>query len=212
MKNEIDIHIIDDDQSTREALDWLLESVDFKIASYANAEAFLNKVDLQQTGCLVLDVRMPGISGMELLEKLSNQTTSLKTIILTGHGDIPMAVKAMSQGAFHFMQKPVNGEELVERVRAALVASQQQRELQLQLNVLKERYDQLTPREREVVTLVIEGNTNKVIASKLHIVERTVEVHRKHVMEEMEAGSLADLIQMIQTVRSQQDGDTIEES
>ena len=200
MNKRIDIHIVDDDKSTREALEWLLESVDFVIESYSSAEAFLNKVNLETVGCLVLDVNMPGISGMDLLEKLAEEKTSLKTIILTGHGDIPMAVRAMSQGAFHFMQKPVNGEELVEKVREALDQSESHHQSLSQLKTLDERYSQLTPREKQVVKLVIEGNTNKVISSKLHIVERTVEVHRKHVMEKMEANSLAELIQMIQTV------------
>lgn len=201
-QTDADIHIIDDDQSTREALEWLLDSLDYRIATYQSAEDFLLKCHFDRVGCLILDVRMPGINGLELLEKLNDENTSLKTIILTGHGDVPMAVRAMSQGAFYFMQKPVNGDELVEKLNQALSASQHAYDSNKFLTSIKEHYSQLTPREREVAQLVIEGNINKVIAAKLNIVERTVEVHRKHVMEKMEAKSLAEMIQMIQALQS----------
>ncbi|AKH19124.1 response regulator transcription factor [Sedimenticola thiotaurini] len=194
------VHIIDDDASIRSSLTWLLEAVDIAARSYDSAEAFLADLEPISVGVLILDVRMPGMSGMQLLEHLVAQESTLQIIILTGHGDVPMAVRAMSHGAFYFVQKPVNGPQLVEKVREAMLKSRAAYSQKIRLDDIKTRFERLTPREREVMGLIVSGCANKVIAAELGVVERTVEVHRHRVMEKMEAASVADLVMMQQTL------------
>lgn len=194
------VYIIDDDASIRSSLTWLLEAVDIDARSYDSAEAFLADLEPVSIGVLILDVRMPGMSGMQLLEQLVAQESTLQIIILTGHGDVPMAVRAMSHGAFYFIQKPVNGPQLVEKVREAMQKSRAAYAQKIRLDDTKARFARLTPREREVMGLIVSGCANKVIAAELGVVERTVEVHRHRVMEKMEAASVADLVVMQQTL------------
>lgn len=194
------VYIIDDDASIRSSLTWLLEAVDIDARSYDSAEAFLADLEPVSIGVLILDVRMPGMSGMQLLEQLVAQESTLQIIILTGHGDVPMAVRAMSHGAFYFIQKPVNGPQLVEKVREAMQKSRAAYAQKIRLDDTKTRFARLTPREREVMGLIVSGCANKVIAAELGVVERTVEVHRHRVMEKMEAASVADLVVMQQTL------------
>ncbi|MCG8429535.1 MAG: response regulator [Chromatiales bacterium] len=198
------VFIVDDDESIRDSLTWLLEAVDLNVRTYESAEAFLEQNPHDVIGCLILDVRMSGMSGLELLNKLVDQQCTLPIIILTGHGDVPMAVRAMSDGAFYFVQKPVNGPELVAKVREALAISHKLLPRKQESDALKERYNTLTKREREVMAMIISGAQNKVIAADLGIVERTVEVHRHRVMEKMQAHSVADLVQMNQRLTPQE--------
>ncbi|WP_260295735.1 response regulator transcription factor [Sedimenticola hydrogenitrophicus] len=199
------VHIIDDDDSIRSSLTWLLEAVDIPATSYDSAEAFLPALKPDSIGVLILDVRMPGMSGMQLLERMVQQGSTLQIIILTGHGDVPMAVRAMSNGAFYFIQKPVNGPQLVEKVREAMLKSRIAYSQKIRLDDVRGRVERLTPREREVMELIVSGHANKVIAAELGVVERTVEVHRHRVMEKMEAASVADLVIMQQIIKQEVD-------
>jgi len=200
------IYIIDDDASIRSSLTWLLEAVDIPARSYDSAEAFLVDLNPHSVGVLILDVRMPGMSGTQLLEQLMEQNSTLQIIILTGHGDVPMAVRAMTNGAFYFIQKPVNGPQLVDKVREAMLKSRTVYSQKVRIDDIKTRLNRLTPREHEVMKLIVSGNANKVIAAELGVVERTVEVHRHRVMEKMEAASVADLVIMQQTLTGAPDG------
>ncbi len=195
------VFIVDDDASIRDSLTWLLEAVDIDVKSFDSAEAFLEQHLEDTSGCLILDVRMAGMSGLDLLSTLVSQESTLPVIILTGHGDVPMAVRAMSDGAFFFVQKPVNGTSLVLKVREALEQSHKLLPRKQELKRLKARYNTLTKRERQVMEMIISGAANKVIAIDLGIVERTVEVHRHRVMEKMQARSVADLVQMEQRLK-----------
>jgi len=195
------VFIVDDDESIRDSLTWLLEAVELEVKTFDSAEAFLEQHRGDTVGCLILDVRMSGMSGLELLNKLIQQECALPVIILTGHGDVPMAVRAMSDGAFYFVQKPVNGPELLTKVREALERSRKLLPRKQETEALRGRYSTLTQREREVMGMIISGTANKVIAAELGIVERTVEVHRHRVMEKMKARSVADLVQMNQMLQ-----------
>lgn len=199
------VHIIDDDASIRSSLTWLLESVDIPVTSYDSAEAFLQGMRPDSIGVLILDVRMPGMSGLQLLERLIQLDSTLQIIILTGHGDVPMAVRAMSRGAFYFIQKPVNGPQLVVKVREAMRQSQAAHARKTRNNQIREKLARLTPREHEVMEQIVRGHANKVIAAELGVVERTVEVHRHRVMEKMEAASVADLVIMLQFINQPSD-------
>lgn len=194
MSNEVTVFIVDDDESIRHSLRWLLESAKLSVEDYPSADEFLYHVDTDHVGCLILDVRMPGMSGLELQEALLEKTSTLPIIILTGHGDVPMAVRAMSQGSFDFVQKPFNGPQLLERVQSAIEYSQRlSQEKSTRTEILK-RYETLTPREQQVMGHIVSGSANKVIAIDMDIGLRTVEVHRHRVMEKMQARSVADLV------------------
>lgn len=194
MNSDITVFVVDDDESIRHSLRWLLESAKLTVEDYSSADEFLQHVDTDQTGCLILDVRMPGMSGLQLQETLLARTSTLPIIILTGHGDIPMAVRAMSQGSFDFVQKPFNGPQLLERVHAAIERSQQLFRDKTDRTEIQKRYDSLTPREQQVLEHIVAGKANKVIAFDMDVSLRTVEVHRHRVMEKMQARSVADLI------------------
>lgn len=194
--NSQTVFIVDDDPAIRIAMQALLESVNLKHEIFASADEFLQNEEQHRSGCLVLDIRMPGLGGLELQDELINRGSTLPIIFITGHGDVPMAVDAMQKGAVDFIQKPFRDQELLDRVREALSTDRERRaELQKHAEV-EARMERLTKREREVFDLVVTGKPNKVIAYELDVSQRTVEIHRARVMEKMEARSLADLVRM----------------
>ena len=188
------IYLVDDDEALRDSLAWLLESQGFKVAAFASAEDFLKAWRPEFNGCLLLDVRMPGMSGLELHERLRAQYSTLPIIFITGHGDVPMAVAALKKGAVDFIEKPFNDTELLRLVSQCLVTEQEHRARRRQDAEVSRRLDQLTQREREVLDLIIAGKLNKQIADVLGISIKTVEVHRARVMEKMGVQSVADLV------------------
>jgi two-component system response regulator DctR len=194
--------IIDDDDAIRDALAWLLKSRGVPSRSWPSGEAFLADYSPALRGCLILDVRMDGMSGAELFEELLARQCPLPVIFLTGHGDIPLAVSALKQGAFDFVEKPFNDNELVDRVLRALQADAA-REAAREFNAeLAARSAQLTSREREVMELIVAGLYNKVIADRLGIAVRTVEVHRARVFEKMGVRSAVELVQLLKNAES----------
>ncbi len=193
------VFIVDDDAAIRFAMQALMDSVNLDHEIYPSADEFLDKVTEQRPGCLVLDIRMPGLGGLELQEELIKRGNTLPIIFITGHGDVPMAVEAMQKGAVDFIQKPFRDQELLDRIREALETDEERREEQQQHAEVTERLNRLTNREREVFDLVVTGKPNKVIAYELGVSQRTVEIHRARVMEKMQARSLADLVKMHMT-------------
>ncbi len=190
------VFLVDDDQAVRESLRWLIESVGLNVATYDSAQAFLENYYPGRAGCLVLDLRMPGMSGLELQEKLVAQGSQLPIIIITGHGDVPMAVRAMKAGAVDFVQKPFHDQELLDRIHEALEQNARTRQAMAERTKITARLAHLTPRELEVMDGVVAGKSNKVIAAELGISGKTVEVHRAKIMEKMQAKSLAELVQL----------------
>jgi two-component system response regulator FixJ len=190
------VYIVDDDDGMRRALTVLMTTVGYQPAAFARPAEFLAKYDPNQAGCLVLDVRMPEMSGLEVQQQLNRTGALIPVILITGHGDIPMAVQAMKDGAFDFLQKPFRDQDLLDRINAALKQDAQNRESVDRLADLRQRAESLTPREREVMAHVVDGKANKVIAIDLGLSERTVEIHRANVMEKMAARSVAHLVKM----------------
>lgn len=191
------VFVVDDDDAVRSALRLLLKSVGLAAVTYASAQEFLDAYDPTRPGCVILDVRMPGMSGLELQEQLNLRGATIPVIFITGHGDIPMAVEAMQHGAFDFLQKPFRDQELLDRVQRALEKDRAVRESLRASERIRERYETLTPREREVLRLVTAGKPNKIMAADLGVSQRTVEIHRARVMEKMGADSLAQLVRMV---------------
>lgn len=191
------VFIVDDDTAVRDALKFLLRSVGHPVEAFASAQDFLDAYRDDRPGCLVLDIRMPGMSGLELQEKLVERRSIVPIIFITGHGDVPMAVEAMQAGAMDFIQKPFRDQDLLDRINQALEKDATNRAALGELNVIRERLTSLTPREREVMDLVVHGKANKVIAGDLDLSQRTVEIHRARVMEKMQASSLAHLVRMV---------------
>jgi two-component system, LuxR family, response regulator FixJ len=191
------VFIVDDDTAVRDALKFLLRSVGHPVEAFSSAQDFLDAYRDDRPGCLVLDIRMPGMSGLELQEKLVERRSILPIIFITGHGDVPMAVEAMQAGAMDFIQKPFRDQDLLDRINQALEKDAKNRAALGELNVIRERLASLTPREREVMDLVVNGKANKVIAGDLDLSQRTVEIHRARVMEKMQASSLAHLVRMV---------------
>lgn len=189
------VFIIDDDADFRESVQWLLESTRHTIKSYASAQEFLDTYD-QRPGCLLLDVRMPEINGLALQQIMQERDIRLPVIILTGHGDVPMAVSAMKNGALDFLEKPFDDDVLLKLVDKGMQEAEQRFSEQSQELELREFYDTLSRREREVMELVVAGNSNREIAETLGISPKTVEVHRSRVMSKMRAENLAQLVQM----------------
>lgn len=190
------VYVVDDDEALRSSLRWLIESAGLRVQTYASAQEFLDAVYPGQAGCLLLDVRMPGMSGLELQVMLQEKAIHLPVIIITGHGDISMAVKAMKAGAVDFIEKPFDDEQLLRAIQRALDVSEEQRERRsLQLDIAA-RMEQLTPRELEVMGLVTAGKSNREIAAELDVSSKTIEAHRARVMEKMQAQSLAELVRM----------------
>ena len=197
------IHIVDDDEAFRDSLLWLLESHDYRVVSHDSAEAFLEGFGSDGTGCLVLDIRMPGMSGLELFEELCARGSDWPVIFITGHGDVPMAVQAVKRGAHDFLEKPFNQQSLLDAVESALAASRSRRASEAARVAIEDRLASLTSREREVLDKVIEGKMNKVIADELGISIKTVEAHRGKMMDKMGARSIADLVQSVVACRRQ---------
>lgn len=192
------VHIIDDDDAVRDSLALLLTSVGLPSQQYASAAEFLEStLDDNIPGCLILDVRMPGMSGLQLFKELHRRGLSWPVIFMTGHGDVPMAVQAMREGAFDFVQKPFRESELLDRVQQAIAQDRNDRTQDSELAAVQQRLAELTGRERDVLDRIVAGQANKVIAIELDISQRTVEQHRARVMRKMNARSLAHLIRMV---------------
>lgn len=190
------IYVIDDDEAVRDSMGMLLESAGLPYRCFASADDFIADHDGSQRGCLVLDIRMPGMTGIELQQRLTQMQSSLPIIFITGHGDVPMAVEAMRRGALDFLRKPVNEENFLERVTHALDQESGHWHQKLDRDQAQQRIESLTEREHEVFLLVAEGQANKAVASKLGISERTVEVHRAQVMKKLDARTLAQLVRI----------------
>lgn len=190
-------HIIDDDDAIRDALAWLLRSRGLTSQSWPSAEAFLGDYLPNMRGCLVLDIRMADMSGIELFDRLLALGCSMPAIFLTGHGDVPLAVQSLKKGAFDFIEKPCNDNELVDRVISALALDHDQRQHAASTQSIEMRLRSLTAREREVMDRVLSGQYNKVIAAELNIAMRTVEVHRAHIFEKMDVKSAVELAQLL---------------
>jgi len=191
------VFIVDDDEAVRNSLRLLVKSVGLTATALVSAQEFLASFDPLQPGCLVLDVRMPGMSGLELQQQLNLYGAVIPVIFITGHGDVPMAVEAMQQGAFDFLQKPFRDQDLIDRIQRALEKDRANRAALDERSRIRERHEMLTRREREVLALVTSGKANKIMAADLGLSQRTVEVHRARVMEKMGASSLAHLVRMV---------------
>ena len=190
------VYVIDDDESIREALNSLIRSVGLTVQTFASAHEFLESRRPDVPACLILDVRMPGLSGLDLQRDLTEANIRIPIIFITGHGDIPMSVRAMKAGAVEFLTKPFRDQDLLDAIQQALERDRLMRSQQADNAELRNRYQSLTPRETEVFGLVVKGLLNKQIALQLGTSEITVKLHRRQVMEKMHAGSLADLVRM----------------
>ncbi|MFT5218589.1 MAG: two-component system response regulator FixJ [Planctomycetota bacterium] len=190
------VYIIDDDDAVRDSMSLLFESADIPHSCFESADQFVSGFDGTQRGCLVLDMRMPGLTGLELQAQLNAREARLPIVFITGHGDVPMAVEAMRRGAVDFLRKPVNEGDFLERIQQALQLEADGWNEQRNLDQIKRRVATLTARECEVFALVGEGSSNKLIASNLGISERTVEVHRSQVMKKLEVTTLAQLVRI----------------
>ena len=191
------VMVVDDDSGVRNAMRVLLKSVGLESALYASAQEFLNAYQPSQPGVLVLDIRMPGMSGLELQEQLNLRGAVVPVIFMTGHGDIPMAVEAMQHGAFDFLQKPFRDQDLLDRIQRAIVKDGELRASLGEHSRIRTHLDTLTAREREVLDLLTQGKQNKAIAQDLGVSPRTIEIHRARVMEKMSAQSVAELVRMM---------------
>lgn len=200
MTTEATVYLVEDDDAVRDSLQMVLESVGHKVAAYSRGDAFLDDFSTEMAGCLVLDIRMPGMNGMELQRQLNSRNSILPIIFVTGHGDVPMAVEAMQKGAVDFVQKPYREEELLGKIQQAIAADAESRAELAEKHKIVARLQDLTPREKQVMDLMIEGKANKVIAFDLDISQRTVEIHRARVMEKMGVRSLAHLVRMVMAV------------
>lgn len=191
------VFVVDDDDAMSKSVRWLLESVGLRVQTFSSAKKFLEDYDLKEPGCLVLDVRMPGMSGLELQEQLSKREIYLPIIFITGHGDVPMAVKAMKAHAFDFLTKPFNDQTLLDTINQAIKTDVTRRKEYAEFSSIAECIVKLTPRELQVMDLVVEGRLNKVIASELKISPKTVELHRAKIMEKMGVDSVAYLVRQV---------------
>jgi len=191
------VHVVDDDAAVRQSLELLLKAMGLHVSAYSSGADFLSAWPEDPPGCMVLDIRMPGMSGLELQQHLNARHSILPIIFITGHGDVPMAVEAMQAGAMDFIQKPFRDQDLLDRIAQALEKDAATRRLLGERNAIRARLKSLTPRETEVLNLVVAGKANKVIAGDLDLSQRTVEIHRARVMEKMRAHSLAHLVRMV---------------
>lgn len=196
MSNQQTVVVVDDDEGVRDAMGMLLDTVGLSSQLYGSAQEFLDHLSEVSGGCLLLDIRMPGMSGLELLTELKKRALNLPVIFMTGHGDVAMAVDAMRLGALDFIQKPFREQELLDRIHEALAFDADNSEIREQRAELMARLNSLSARERQVFELVADGHANKVIAFDLSISERTVEVHRSQAMKKMKARTLADLVRI----------------
>ena len=190
------IYVVDDDDGMRRALDTLLSTVGYKTAVFSRPSEFLSQFKPDAHSCLVLDIRMPEMSGLEVQQQLNRRGSMLPVIFITGHGDVPMAVQAMKEGAFEFIQKPFRDQDLLDRINHALKQDADNRTNAARRSEVQHRLESLTPREKQVMNFIVEGSANKVIAIDLGLSERTVEIHRAKVMEKMGARSVAHLVKL----------------
>jgi FixJ family two-component response regulator len=195
------VHIIDDDQDIRLSLDSLFRSVGLKSAQYGSAREFLDAKRPDSVSCIVVDVRMPGLSGLDFQDQLTKNGSTIPIVLMTGHGDIPMTVRAMKAGAVDFLAKPFRDQDMLDAVSSALEIDRHRREGDSELSALKARYDDLSQREKQVMALVTTGLMNKQVAGKLSLSEVTVKIHRGSAMRKMEAKSLADLVKMAEVLK-----------
>ena len=197
MKPDPTVFVVDDDDAVRRFLSGLIASVGLNVETYASAQEFLDAYERGRAGCLVLDIRMPGMSGLELQKELVERNIQIPVIILTGHGDVQIAVQTMKAGAFDFIEKPFNNELLLDRIQKAMAQQVDVTADRVKRDDIADRISLLTPRERQIMDMVANGEMNKMIAHRLSISEKTVEIHRSRVMEKMQARSLADLVRMV---------------
>lgn len=195
-ENDPTVFVVDDEESIRKSLRLLLRSVGVHVETFDSAQSFLQAYDPERAGCLILDVRLPGMSGIELQEHLLAHAELIPIIFITAHGDVNLAVRAMRQGAFHFLEKPFPDQELLDTIHRAVEQDRANRSVKDERSAVEKRLQLLTPREREVMRLVLQGKANKAIAFELGISERTVEIHRARLMKKMEARSLAQLVKL----------------
>lgn len=191
------VHVIDDDDALRDSLSFLLAAADFPVETYASAKAFLEALPGIAPGCVVTDIRMPEMSGMELLKQLKKDGSTLQVIVMTGHGDVPLAVEAMRLGAADFLEKPFDDEALLASVRMAIARQRESEEDHAAKGEIRKKIDSLSARERQVLDGLVAGNPNKRIAYDLGISPRTVEIYRANLMTKMQAGSLSELVRMV---------------
>jgi FixJ family two-component response regulator len=201
------VFVVDDDQSVREALDSLIRSIGLRVETFASAQDFLRHQRPDAAACLVLDVRLPGLSGLDLQRDLAIAGERMPIIFISGHGDIPMTVRAMKAGAAEFLPKPFRQQDLLDAIWQALERDQAARQGRAELAELQNRYDTLTVREREVIVLIVRGMLNKLVAAELGITEVTIKVHRHHIMQKMKASSLPALVRMAEQLRLAERGD-----
>jgi two-component system, LuxR family, response regulator FixJ len=209
MTADTDVHVIDDDEAVRESIEFLLRSTGLAVKTYESAAAFLDVAPSIGHGCIITDVRMPGLSGIDLLRRLKDMQIQLPVIVITGHGDVPLAVEAMKFGAVDFLEKPFDDDVLLASVRSALNRAEASAALETERADIRSRIATLTQRERDVLGGLVAGKPNKIIAFDLEISPRTVEIYRANVMTKMKAGSLSELVRMVLStgvMKSQPDG------
>lgn len=195
------VFVVDDDQAVRQSLDMLIKSVGHDVQTFRSAQEFLDAYDPQRPGCLVLDIRMPGMSGLELQKTLRQRHIDIPTIFITGHGDVPVAVRALKDGAFEFLEKPFSKQMLLEHIRDAIKSDESRRSQRGASSEMEARMSSLTERERQVMDLVVDGKVNKEIAAALGLSKKTVEVHRANVMQKLQADSIAELVKLVMSNR-----------
>jgi FixJ family two-component response regulator len=196
-KTLLTVFLVDDDAQMREAIHMLLQSVGLPIKTYGTAQEFLNQFDPEAVGCLVLDIRLPGMSGLELQQRLRELNADLPVILLSGHADVPMAVRGIKAGAIDFLEKPFNDQVLLDRIQQGVEEHLQRRKRREAQREVTTRMETLTPREREVMELLVSGMSNKSIAAQLHISRKTLDIHRGKVLQKMEAETVADLVRLV---------------
>lgn len=198
------VYIVDDDPGVRDSLQYMIESAGHCVEAFENARGMLDRARGPLSGCLVADLRLPGMSGLDMFDRLRELGIELPTIVITGHGDVTAAVRAMKSGAIDFIEKPFSEQALLDRIDAALRIDRDNRVAADEVTRVIQRYEQLTPRERQVMAAVVAGRLNKQIASELDLSHKTIEVHRAHVMKKMAASSLAVLVRMAVLLEKQQ--------
>ena len=196
------VFVIDDDPLIRDGLRSLIKSVGLHVETFGSSREFMQRRPSDAPGCLVLDVRLPGLSGLDLQRELNESNIHIPIIFMTGHGDIPMSVRAMKNGALEFLTKPVRGQDLLDAVQEAIARDRAARRERAKMEDLRTRFDSLTPREREVLDLIVAGLLNKQIAGELNIGEVTIKTHRAHIMQKTQAESLAHLVRMNEKLKS----------
>jgi len=197
------IFIIDDDSAMQDSLNWLLKTVGYQVRAFLSAQEFLDAFTPEMRGCMILDIRLPGMSGLQLQQKMSADGIHLPVIIISGHSDIPMAVKAMQQGAMTFLEKPFRDQELLDSIQNALEQDGKNEKVKKLHKEIKQRLDTLTPRENEILERIVAGDSSRVIGEHFGISVKTVEVHRAHIMEKMQTKNLPKLVHMILSLKTE---------